>query len=263
MVVTAPLTIKSTRSMLAMQRIQPEVKKLQELHKGDKVKQNEEMMALYKRHGVNPLSSCLPLFLQFPLTLTLFHLARGITKTKTVEGVVRATPKFLNHTSRLYKDLVADGGRMHVFGMNLGESPSDARSRGTMTTLLPFLVLLVCYAGFTWYSQRQIMSRRKKQAPGEAAPKDAMSQMNTTMQYILPVMMIVIGWRFPAAVLLNWSTQTLFRIALQGAMWKYDPALKEEVASIHEEVEALVQESKKAPTKSNGRVTPSKKSKKR
>src|SRR6266511_40255 len=61
MLVLFPLTAKSARSMLAMQRLQPEIKKLQAKHKGDRQKLNEEMMKLYQEHKVNPLGGCLPL----------------------------------------------------------------------------------------------------------------------------------------------------------------------------------------------------------
>src|ERR671915_56735 len=68
-----PLSIKQTRSMREMQRIQPEVKKIQTKHKGDRQKMNEEMMALYKEHGVNPFGGCLPLLMQFPFLIGVFY----------------------------------------------------------------------------------------------------------------------------------------------------------------------------------------------
>ena len=73
-VLLLPLSIKQTRSMREMQRIQPEVKKIQAKHKGDRQKMNEEMMALYKEHGVNPFGGCLPLLMQFPVFIALYRL---------------------------------------------------------------------------------------------------------------------------------------------------------------------------------------------
>src|ERR1700677_4878448 len=66
MLLLTPLTVKSTKSMLAMQRLQPEIKKLQTKYKGaeNRQKLNEEMMALYKEQGINPAGGCLPMFLQ-------------------------------------------------------------------------------------------------------------------------------------------------------------------------------------------------------
>jgi YidC/Oxa1 family membrane protein insertase len=75
MLLLFPLTAKSSRSMLAMQRLQPEIKKLQAKHKGDRQKLNEEMMKLYQENKVNPLGGCLPLVVQFPVFIALFHAA--------------------------------------------------------------------------------------------------------------------------------------------------------------------------------------------
>jgi YidC/Oxa1 family membrane protein insertase len=71
-VVLLPLTIKQTRSMQAMQSVQPKVKELQRKYKGNRQKLNEEMMKLYKEHQVNPLGGCLPLLLQLPVFFALF-----------------------------------------------------------------------------------------------------------------------------------------------------------------------------------------------
>jgi len=72
MLVLFPLTAKSARSMLAMQRLQPEIKKLQAKHKGDRQKLNEEMMELYKENKVNPLGGCLPALVQMPIWFALY-----------------------------------------------------------------------------------------------------------------------------------------------------------------------------------------------
>lgn len=71
-IVLIPLTIKQTRSMQEMQRIQPKVKELQRKFKGNRQKMNEELMKLYKEHQVNPLGGCLPLLLQLPVFFALF-----------------------------------------------------------------------------------------------------------------------------------------------------------------------------------------------
>src|SRR5205085_3413277 len=58
MILLTPLTLKSTKSMLELQRLQPEVRRLQQQYKGDRQRLNEEMMALYKEHRINPLGGC-------------------------------------------------------------------------------------------------------------------------------------------------------------------------------------------------------------
>lgn len=73
-----PLTHKQTKSMRRMQEIQPELNKLQQKYKGNPEKMNKEIMALYKKHGVNPMGGCLPLLLQFPILIALFGVLRAM-----------------------------------------------------------------------------------------------------------------------------------------------------------------------------------------
>jgi YidC/Oxa1 family membrane protein insertase len=95
MLVLSPLAIKSTRSMIRMQRLQPEMKKLQAKHKDDREALNREMMAFYKANNVNPFSSCLPLLLQMPVFIVLYRVLHGLTKTGS-DGTF--DPSYLNHS---------------------------------------------------------------------------------------------------------------------------------------------------------------------
>src|SRR3954447_23874862 len=72
-----PLTFKQVRSMQALQRLQPEMKKIQQRYKDDKQRQQQAMMEFYKEHQVNPLASCLPLILQFPFFIGLYQTLRS------------------------------------------------------------------------------------------------------------------------------------------------------------------------------------------
>ena len=72
-VIFSPLTHKSFKSMKGMHKVQPYVKVIQERHKGDRQKMNEEMIELYKKHKVNPLGGCLPMVLQIPVFIALYH----------------------------------------------------------------------------------------------------------------------------------------------------------------------------------------------
>ena len=75
-IITGPLTKKSYESSQNMQKIQPEIKKVQAKFKGDPQRLNKETMALYKKHKVNPLGGCLPIMLQMPLLWALFMVFR-------------------------------------------------------------------------------------------------------------------------------------------------------------------------------------------
>jgi YidC/Oxa1 family membrane protein insertase len=81
-----PLTFKQVRSMQDLQRLQPEMKRIQERYKEDRQRMNQEMMKLYQEHKVNPLGSCLPILLQLPFFIALFYLLRGDEFQQEIAG---------------------------------------------------------------------------------------------------------------------------------------------------------------------------------
>lgn len=74
---TYPLTLKSMRSMKQMQRIQPQLQRLRERHKDDKERLNKEMLQLMRANGYNPMSGCLPIFIQMPIFVALYNVLYG------------------------------------------------------------------------------------------------------------------------------------------------------------------------------------------
>jgi YidC/Oxa1 family membrane protein insertase len=82
-----PLTFRGVKGMHEMQRLQPEMKKLQERYKDDRQRMNQEVMKLYQEHGVNPLSSCLPLLLQLPFFLAIFWMLQNDLKPQMCPGI--------------------------------------------------------------------------------------------------------------------------------------------------------------------------------
>ncbi|HWR10100.1 YidC/Oxa1 family membrane protein insertase [Sporomusa sp.] len=74
-----PLTIKQVKSMRMMKELGPQLKKLQEKHKNNKLKQQEEISKLYKNAGVNPLAGCLPLLIQMPFLTGIFYMIRNFS----------------------------------------------------------------------------------------------------------------------------------------------------------------------------------------
>src|SRR5689334_874313 len=80
MLVLTPLTLKGTRSMMMMQQLQPEMKKLQSRYKDDRQKLNEELLKFYKENNINPVGGCLPLLIQMPVFIVLYNVLRGLTQ---------------------------------------------------------------------------------------------------------------------------------------------------------------------------------------
>lgn len=194
-----PLSIKQTRSMREMQKIQPEVKKIQAKNKGDRQKMNEEMMALYKEHGVNPFGGCLPLVMQFPVLIGLFY-------------VIRSPEAYLSSGAALLKDLGAAPERVYDFlgVLDLNRGAGEILAGGfaeNLVTALPYLVL-IGVMGFTTYYQQ-------KQMQGSRGAGDAQAQQMQMFGKIMPVILIVFGFQFPAGVVLYWVTTNLWTVAQQ------------------------------------------------
>lgn len=74
-----PLNIKQTKSSIAMNELQPEIKKLQEKYKNDPQRSQQEMMKLYKERGANPLSGCLPMLIQWPIFIALYYVFNNLS----------------------------------------------------------------------------------------------------------------------------------------------------------------------------------------
>ena len=161
MLIFTPLTLKGTRSMMQMQRIQPKIKQLQNKHRGDKQALNQAMMELYQREGVNPLGGCLPSLVQLPVFFVLYRVINGLTRTR--DGVPE--PSYLDQDSDMYADLVADGGEMVSFGIDLSRSANDVL-QDNFVDALPYLGLVAFTGVLSWYQQRQMKARRTDSSAG-------------------------------------------------------------------------------------------------
>jgi YidC/Oxa1 family membrane protein insertase len=191
MIVLFPLTAKSSRSMLAMQRLQPEIKKLQAKHKGDRQKLNEEMMKLYQENKVNPLGGCLPLVVQFPVFIALFH-------------VLRSTAATVPQGSSLYKAIIAaEPNGLTFLGMDLSLKATD--NHGDLLSALPYYILvgLVFLTGFLQSRQSQ------RNTPSGGNPQ---MQMVTK---VLPIAFGAFSLFFPAGLVLYFLVSNLWRLGQQ------------------------------------------------
>jgi len=207
--VLTPLTIKSTRSMIAMQRVQPELKKLQEKHKGDKEALQREMMAFYQANNINPFSSCLPLLLQMPIFFVLFQVLNKLTR-KDSEGFF--SPSYLSEDSALYQAL-RTSREMVSFGIDLSRSASKSLSDDGILTALPFLLLVGLVVFTSWFQQRQVAGRNPN---AQANPQQQM------ITKIMPFIFIPISFSMPAGVVIYFVTSNLVRIGQQAVVTKLE-----------------------------------------
>jgi YidC/Oxa1 family membrane protein insertase len=233
-----PLSIKQTKSMREMQRIQPEVKKLQAKYKGDRQKMNEAMMALYKEHGVNPFGGCLPLLMQFPVLIALYRVIRSplaFLGYTNLSKVTTATHWVVNHSahgiyavaqnSALAKGLQQIPVQINNFiGLRLdcgavyalrGErSPTlpDPRypvcGHGVVSAL-PYLVLVLLMGLSTWYQQKQMQGTK-----GQATETQQQQQMQMMTRF-MPVVLMFFAFSFPIGVVFYWLTTNVLTILQQ------------------------------------------------
>jgi YidC/Oxa1 family membrane protein insertase len=226
MLIISPLTLKSTRSMLAMQKLQPELKRLQQKHQGDRQAFAQAQMELFREHQVSPFGSCLPMILPLPVFFALFKVIDGLSHIS--HGT--ADPKYLSSSTRMYHDIVAAHGQLNAFGMDLAKNAFSHHSG--FFGALPFWLLLLIMAGTGYLQSAQMMSRNP------AASQNPQMRM---MKY-LPVLFVVFTARFPAGVLLYYSMSNVCRIVQQDAMYRFDPKVKALVAKEVEEVEEITEE---------------------
>lgn len=207
MLVITPLTLKSTRGMLEMQRLQPELRRLQIEHKGDRQGLNEAMMKLYQEHKVNPLASCLPLLAQMPVFIIMFQLLTGLTyRPAAGEGFA---PKHLDTASDLYRSLVGQQ-EMRSIGLDLAVRPIDVM-RDNFAQGLIYASLVVGLALLYLVQQRMVASRT-------VSPTMSASQQKL-LQY-LPVVFAVFQVVLPTGLVVYYAVQAVFRIGQQAYITK-------------------------------------------
>ncbi len=228
MLILTPLTFYTTRSMLRMQTLQPEVKKIQAQYQGDRQRMNEEMMRLYQANNVNPLGSCLPILAQLPVFFVLFRLIRGLTRRVSDLGTYVGwrlpfgennvpnpnfdertfNPEYLADDSQL-RVALEGSTEMNFLSMDLSASLTDA-FRDSFSTALPFLLLIVLIGVTSYVQQRQIAGRRDPDTP--VNPQQQM--IMKVMPWFLPI--ISIG--FPAGLNLYFVSSNIVRVGQQAVI---------------------------------------------
>ncbi len=159
-----PLTNKQTKSMKDMQKIQPYIAELKKKYPDNVQKQNEEVMKLYKEHGINPFSGCLPLLLQLPILFALFTALRSSVELKG-EGFLWLADLSLADPTWILPIAIAVS--MHIQQSQMQVDPNQAAVFQFMpvfmffiTYTLPAGVLLywgvsnVLQVGQQWYDKR-------------------------------------------------------------------------------------------------------------
>jgi YidC/Oxa1 family membrane protein insertase len=212
--VLVPVTFKQLRSMQEMQRMAPQINALKEKYKDDKQRQQQEIMAFYRENKINPLASCLPLLLQLPVFISLFYMLRNDLKkhicgdqlvshyntlsvhakgvfgggANTIASVAHLPGKYIEKTNC---NSVAPHSAKFLFLPDITEK----------ATGIALVVLILLYVG------SQVASTLVATATADPNQRRLM--------LLLPVVFVVILYRYPAGLLVYWITTNLWTIAQQ------------------------------------------------
>lgn len=190
-VLLLPLTIKQTKSMYELQRIQPKIKELQEKYKNNQEKLQEETLKFYQENKVNPFGGCLPMLLQMPVFFALFRML----------GTAGETPGlFPQHIQTLSDSAAAAASRFWVILPDITLSAGQVYKSDGLASAIPYIIFVLLFGASTLVPQLL--------QPGAQAQQKQMS-------YMMSAVMLFFGWSVSAGVVLYWVTQGLLGVIQQ------------------------------------------------
>jgi YidC/Oxa1 family membrane protein insertase len=260
-----PLGIKQIRSMQHMQIVQPRIKQIQQKYKGNKQRQQEEIMKLYREYGVNPFSGCWPVLLQFPILIAMYSVLRWPQhpihvplESKLCAAVSEQIPQQIPVcdpngepiTSQAQVDELGLPGPpagttflatnlLCSAGLPWQDAPSTLPDRVTVNDEAVEIVYPVECAStplerVPYYVFAVLMfattfyQQRQMQ---KASPPGAASSQQQALLKVMPILFGVFGIFFPAGLVLYWTTSNLWQIGQQHFMLKTRPTEEDMAAS--------------------------------
>ncbi|WP_285727980.1 membrane protein insertase YidC [Psychromicrobium xiongbiense] len=203
-----PVFVKQIKAQRGMQALQPEMKKLQQKYKGktDQISRqamSQEQMALYKAHGTNPFSACLPMLIQMPFFFSLFQVLSGVSHaSQNAQGIGALSP-----------EQVQQFDRADIFSAPLSAAflPQVQGGDVNVAVVVLSVIMILAMIASQFITQKQIMS---KNMSDEAMASPFMRQQKL-MLYVLPLVFGIGGINFPIGVLIYWTTTNLWTMGQQ------------------------------------------------
>lgn len=208
-----PLFFKQIRASRGMQLLQPDMQKVQKKYKGktdpaSREAMSRETMELYRKHGTNPFSSCLPILLQSPIFFALFRVLNSLVPLSNGTYARESV-------GPLTQQVAAQAESASIFGAPLSgtfmQASTYADGSFTLQIRIVTVILIVAMSVTTFTTQRQLTM--KNMPP--AALQGPMAQQQKMMMYAFPLIFAFSGVNFPIGVLLYWTTTNLWSMGQQ------------------------------------------------
>ena len=212
-----PLTLQQLKSMKATQALQPLLADIKKKYANDQQAQMQATQALYKDQGVNPLAGCLPLVVQLPVLYGLYYALSTVVRTSSLSEVNAHIYPFIPHfmkfpdlTFRWFEWLSFVNPLFHLdwswtFPLNAPD-PSH---------VLPIIAGLATFVQLRMSQPKPAVATASGKAAAKPGAPDPTAQTMKTMQYIMPLFTVFIGWSFPAGLALYWTVSSMFQAVQQ------------------------------------------------
>jgi YidC/Oxa1 family membrane protein insertase len=208
-----------------LQKLQPELKQLRHTYANDRAELNRQIMKLQQKDGVNPLAGCLPMLLQIPVFLGLYHVLRHLANSAVRCTANQPDPSGLLHLYTFTRSQTCSAAQAKLFGAPLAASFHDTAHQvltlggDLSTTRLVILPLLVISAAATFATALIARAHPTAEAEGTAA------RLQRAMLYLIPLGVIASGllFPFPLGVLLYWLASNLWTLAQQAYVVRFRP----------------------------------------
>ena len=201
--------VHQVRSMRKMQEFAPEMQKLRAKYGNDKQKLAAEMQKLQSQQGVNPLGGCLPVLVQVPVFIGLFHVLREFEPGKTENYVFGASEVASFNASSLL------GAKLGAW-VTMGAGQLEALGTSITSMLVVMIPLMIAAGIFTHITARHSVARQTEAQL--ANPQSAI--MNKMMLYVFPIGVVVGAPFLPLAVLLYWVANNLWTLGQQYVVYR-------------------------------------------
>lgn len=210
-IILIPLFFKQIKASRGMQMLAPDMKKIQAKYKGktdpaSREAMSRETMELYRKHGTNPFSSCLPILAQSPIFFALFRVLNSLPQLAAGDY-----PR--PNLGPLTQDLAAQAESATILGAPLSATFMNADQFGSaaMNVRIVTILLVVAMSVTTFTTQRQLTM--KNMPP--AALEGPMAQQQKMLMYVFPLIFAFSGVNFPIGVLIYWTTTNLWSMGQQ------------------------------------------------